>query len=125
MDLKIHFYYLYDMCTCSDLDQTQFLMNPFYKKDKHIFYTKISQTGFGVIVGDFIYSLATVIITWKIWSIQKSTNKSLHESGSFSINSQAISCSGSSIFSAHNSSSNLWYSLILSLMSLLSTISHL
>ena len=53
MDLKIHFYYLYDLCTCSDLDQTQFLMNPLYKKDNHIFYTYISQQVFGAVAWDF------------------------------------------------------------------------
>ena len=37
LNKKIHFYYLYDMCTCSDLDQSKFLMNLDYKKDKHIF----------------------------------------------------------------------------------------
>ena len=53
MDLKIHLYYLYDLCTCSDSDQTQILKNPFKKKDKHILYTKISQQVFGVIARDF------------------------------------------------------------------------
>ena len=53
MDLKIHFFYLYDMCTCRDLDQTQFLMNSFYKKDKYIFLKKISQQVFDAFAEDF------------------------------------------------------------------------
>ena len=52
MDLmKIHFYYLYDLCTFSDYDQTQILMNPVYKQkgiNTH-FSLQISQQVFGVV----------------------------------------------------------------------------
>ena len=65
MDLKIHFYYLYDLCTCRDSDQTQFLMNLFYIKNKHIFYTKNQSCKFlASLLGDFSKSLVAVLITW-------------------------------------------------------------